>query len=193
MSENEIVGVCLLVIRALEALGIPYELGGSMASSLLGAPRSTRDADLVADLSPAQARTLAESLHPDFVSNADSAASAVVQGRSFNLIHLGTMLKVDIFPVKAGLYWRGEFARRLRIRLPGDSATEVWCTSPEDIVLKKLVWYRDGGSVSERQWQDLLEVLRAQRGRLDEGYLSRWADDLGVAALLKQAQSQAQT
>jgi hypothetical protein len=178
------------VAGALERLGVPYLLGGSLASSLHGIPRSTQDADLVAALEERHVAPLVEALSGAFYVDEERARSAVRRRASFNVIHLATLLKVDLFVLSDDLLARQEMARRQMFELtPGGPTVPV--ATAEDTVLQKLRWYRLGGSVSDRQWSDLLGVLKVQRGRLDLGYLRHGASHLEVADLLDRALDEA--
>jgi hypothetical protein len=101
------------------------------------------------------------------------------------------MYKVDVFIARADALSREEMTRRqmLTVEAEGEVFSLGFCT-PEDTILQKLDWYRAGGEVSERQWQDLLGVLRIQRDTLDHTYLDRWAEELGLSALLNRARQE---
>jgi hypothetical protein len=101
--ESEQLEVTLTVARAFDELSVPYFLGGSMASSAHGIYRATNDADFVADLRPTHAPKLVGLLGEGFYADEPSILNAIQNRRSFNLIHLETMLKVDIFVMGAGL------------------------------------------------------------------------------------------
>jgi hypothetical protein len=180
------------VVAALERLGVPFHVGGSVASSAHGAGRSTQDIDLVAELRPEHIGPLAAALQGEFYVSASMMASAVPREPCFNLIHLRTMFKVDVFVLKRRPFDQTAFrrVRRGRIGLPDDEL-EVPVAAPEDIVLNKLEWFRLGGEVSERQWLDVLGVLKVQGPLLDSDYLRGWAQELGVADLLDRALAEA--
>ena len=176
----------LEVAQALETLGVSYLVGGSLASSLHGIPRSTQDADLVADLRLEHVPPLIAALAPAFYADSERAADAVRRRASFNVIHLATMTKVDIFVMTNEPLDLEEMTRR-QVLPVGDSARPIPVASAEDVVLQKLVWFRKGGSVSERQWTDVLGVLKVRRGRIDLDYLRLWASRMGLDELLDRA------
>jgi hypothetical protein len=176
--------IASLVARALEDLGVPYFVGGSLASTLHGDPRFTRDADLVAELQPHHAEPLARALAGAFYVDAESIRGAIARRGSFNAIHLATAFKVDVFVSKRRPFERSELARREPAR--GEDY-DVYVSSAEDTVLAKLDWYRQGGEVSDQQWRDILAVLTVQKDRLDPEYLRTWADALEVRDLLERA------
>ena len=186
MPANEALRTCLDVARVLERLDIPYVVGGSLASSLHGIPRSTNDADLAVELGQEKVRPLVEALEGRYYVDEERARDAVRRQASFNVIELATMFKVDLFVLGAGPLDREELARRQRIELP-ESGDELEVASAEDTVLQKLHWFRLGRGVSDRQWQDLLGVLQVQGSRLDRQYLDRGAGLLGVEDLLRRA------
>lgn len=176
------------VVEALERLGVPYMVAGSVASSMHGVPRTTLDADLVARLEGRHAKSLVEALGQDFYADEQMIRDAVRHGSPFNLIHQPSMVKVDVFPAKARAYDANALARRRRDTLD-DLA--LFVATPEDVILSKLEWYEAGGRVSERQWGDTAGLLRIHRGALDLVYLRHWAKDLGVGDLLDRAFAEA--
>lgn len=188
MSTHDIIAALEPFITALDALHVPYQIGGSVASSAQGLPRATLDVDVVADLKPTHVAPLVERLEDLYYIDGDMIRQAIQERASFNIIHLDTALKIDVFAIKPRAYDRTAFQRRYQGAL-GDArdAMRFYLTSPEDVILNKLEWYRKGGGVSERQWKDILGVMRVQGQRLDRGYLQHWAENLGVADLLARA------
>jgi hypothetical protein len=178
--------VAFEVGEALERLGVPFHLGGSLASSVHGIPRATLDADIVADLAPGQGRRLRELLGKGFYADPESMEAAIVTRRCFNVIHLETMFKVDVFLPEKSPFGEESF-RRSRFEAIGPGGKAVRVATPEDTVIHKLLWFREGGGVSDRQWRDLVGVLEVQGERIDRGYLRAWAARLDLAVLLDDA------
>ncbi len=179
------------ILDILERLGIRYVIGGSLASSLHGEPRSTADFDLLLELDPERVAALVRALEPTCYVDPSAAADATQRAGSFNVIHLDTMQKIDLFVAGERTLDRNQLAHAISVALDSASGRLVTVTSAEDIVLRKLVWYRAGGEVADRQWRDLLSVLKANRGEVDRAYLRRVAAELGVDDLLRRALSSA--
>ena len=178
------------VIGALDRLGIRYHVGGSFASSYYGLSRTTADVDLVIEASLDQLSALADALSGEFYVSREAMTEAFADRRSFNAILLTGPFKVDFFLVGTRPFDREEF-RRAEVRDLGmPEAVRFRIKTAEDLVLRKLEWFRLGGEVSERQWSDVVGVLRAMRGRLDDGYLDHWAAELGLTDLLARARAE---
>ena len=187
MKLPDIIEVTLKVIKVFEQLGIAYHIGGSLASSAFGIARSTLDVDIVADIKPEQASDISKTLREEFYVDSDMIVSAIQKQSSFNLIHLETLFKVDIFPLKHDPFDQQAFSRHLQKAFSEDTPQQLFFATPEDIVLHKLTWYKAGGMVSDRQWSDVLGVLKVQGDQLDRVYLNHWAKELSVSELLKRA------
>jgi hypothetical protein len=181
-------GPLALVIRVaaiLEDLEIPYALGGSLAASFFGEPRATADIDVAIRVDGALGEALIGRAQAKFYVPLDSARAAITSRDSFNLIADDLAMKVDLFVLGDGLLDRRQIERRVWISLPG--TTGLWVTSAEDLVLRKLDWYRTGGSVSDRQWRDVLGILFVRGPALDLAYLDETARQLELSDLLELA------
>jgi len=170
---------------------MPYYIGGSIASSVYGIARATMHVDIVADMALAQVPSLVGLLRDEYYIDEQMINNAVSGACSFNLIHLETMMKVDVFIPKKDLYHKSAIARKCKDRLVEDDQDSVFfLSSPEDVIFSKLRWYKAGGGVSERQWLDVLGVIKIQGDSLDREYLIHWSNALAVFALLKPAFSE---
>ena len=175
----------LPVVELLESWKVPWHLGGSVASSFLGVARSTLDVDLVADLKPVHGSMLVQALGDSYYLSEERVRSAIRHRKSFNLIHLLTMFKVDVFVQPDRDFDRQVMARRVSLEI-AELHRSLDFSTAEDLILHKLLWYRDGNRVSQRQWNDVQGVLRLQKN-LDLEYLGHWASELGISDLLDEA------
>mgnify|MGYP001029269398 CR=1 FL=1 len=180
--------VTLAALKAgLEQVGIEYMVVGSLASSVHGLPRATRDADLLVLMDRGHAARLAEALGSAFYMSEEAAKDAIVHGTSFNAIHEETFFQVDLFVMKPSPFNQLQLERRQYIALDPNGEIVFPFQSAEDTILSKLDWFRQGNEVSERQWQDVVGILRTQGAQLDREYLRRWAASIGVDGLLQRA------
>jgi hypothetical protein len=187
VMQSEPIAVMLVVAELFERMGINYVIGGSMASAFYGVGRSTMDVDFLADVHMEHVEPLSEALRPDFYLDEDTIRSAIERRSGFNLIHLATMFKVDVFIQGTRGFDSLQLGRHTRAAVTSNPTRQVYLLSPEDVVVAKLDWYQLGDRLSDRQWRDILGVLIAQAGQLDIEYMRQNADDLGVRDLLERA------
>lgn len=178
------IAVASHVADVLTRIGVSYVIGGSFASSVHGEPRSTNDIDMVADLRESDVDVFIDAIGGECYADRDAVADAVGKGAAFNVIHVPTAVKVDIFVAGADAFDRQRLRRRTPVSFGSDPhVVTLFVDTAEDTILRKLEWYRRGGESSERQWRDVVGIVRAQSSRLDRVYLREWAARLGVSDL----------
>jgi hypothetical protein len=164
---------------SLELLQIDYLVTGSMATIAYGEPRFTNDIDVVVALSADKIDAFcARFPTPEYYCPRHMVADAVRKKWQFNIIHPASGLKIDVIIATDSDFDRSRLSRGERIATADD--TFVSFASPEDVILKKLVYYREGGS--EKHLRDIAGVLKVQGDRVDRTYITAWADRLGVSA-----------
>lgn len=191
MNETSDMEVLKNFTDILEQLGILYAIGGSMASSIYGVVRFTQDADITVEPFENQADELYQLLRHRYYISREAMNAALIQRGSFNVIHLESAFKIDIFVRKDTAFEQQLILRRKLLRFSDSIGKNFAVVSPEDIVLLKLRWYRDGGQTSQRQWQDVLEILAVQKKNLDFEYLNRWTAVLGINELFQKTMNTA--
>lgn len=188
MEKFNLINVLQPIIQALDDLKIPYYLSGSVASSVYGIPRTTLDIDLVTSLNEVSIEKFVERIKSNFFVDKEMILDAIKTNSSFNIIHLDSMIKVDLFILKKNRYSLTAFDRKRIEKLTlDDNSIEISICSSEDIILNKLIWFKEGNMTSERQWLDILGVLKIQFNSLDKDYLKFWAKELQIDDLLKKA------
>ena len=176
------VAIALDVGRRLDAIGLPWVIGGSLASSVHGEPRATLDVDMVVLLHARQVNTFVDALARDYYIDRDTVRAAVKDSTSFNAVHFASAVKVDFFVAGADPFEAERLSQRMPVEMPDGV---LYVDSAEHTLLRKLEWYRRGGESSERQWRDVLAIARIQGDRLDRERLLLWAGRLGVTDLLE--------
>lgn len=177
---------------ALNALRLPFVVVGSTASSARGIPRYTKDIDLIVRIGAFQAERLACALGKEWYAEPDQIRQAIRDGRAFNVIHIPSSWKIDLFPAQTDFH-DSEMQRATLepVTINGESVVCAVSTA-EDVVLAKLRWYKDGGQVSDRQWSDISGVIGTNPG-LNLDYLRAWAPRLQVTDLLQKALTESAT
>ena len=193
MTADSLLGALLPVLDAFEALGVRYYVGGSFASSAYGIPRASIDVDLVADLRAGHVDPLLRRLGDSYLAEEGRIRDAISRRRSFNLIHVESMFKVDVFVLKERAHDRLALDRAVEHSLESAApGRRIRMATAEDTVLAKLEWFRSGGETSERQWADIRGVLVGIGPELDRPYLRQGALELGVTDLLDRALAEAE-
>ena len=173
--------IALLAAEPLERMGVRWLVGGSVASSLYGIPRATLDVDLVADLSPEQVPGLSAMWSEHFLADERMILEAVERKRTCNLIHLDSALKIDIFVAGPDPWIAQELEHRHIVAIPTpEGMAHLPFAAPEDVLLHKLKWFLEGDKVSDRQWGDILGMVRIRGEALDTDHLRRWIGHLRI-------------
>ena len=180
-------------VRLLEGMKLPYVLAGSLASSVQGAPRATNDADIMVAAFPGREPEFAAAYGEGYYVSLPAIVDANRRRSSFNIINTLIGFKVDFFVQKSRAFDASVMARRQPRFVPEGATEPTAVLSAEDAILTKLEWYRLGSEVSDQQWRDVLEIFNAQGGWLDQGYLTKWAAELGVNDLLAAAIDQSKS
>lgn len=189
--ENEPIEVTLIVTGIFERLGVPYLIGGSLASTLYGMVRTTQDSDIIAEMHLEHIEPFVSALEAEFYVDQEMIAESIQHNSSFNIIHRDTMFKVDVFIPRPSPFLKSQLARARRQTFTLGKEVSAKFASPEDTILSKMEWYRMGGEASDRQWRDILGVLKTKAGDIDLEYLHQWAKELKVSDLLEHALIQA--
>jgi hypothetical protein len=176
------------VIRFFSESNIAYYIGGSVASSSYGIARATLDVDIIAQLNSTHVPSMVKTLETIYYIEESSIYEALKRESSFNIIHLETMLKIDVFIVKKSEYDQLSLGRRVADTLDEEHSNDTYfIASCEDTIINKLLWYTTGEKVSERQWLDILGMIKVQQQNLDLPYLTLWTKKLKVHALFIEA------
>lgn len=193
MSEMREIQVLERLAEVLDALGIPYAIGGSIASSMYGTVRFTRDADIGIYPFPSVADKFYEMLKDEFYVNEQAMQEALGCCGSFNIVHFETAFKIDLFLLGPSDFEQQLLVRSKMVRLGESPESDLCFVSPEDVILLKLRRLNESDGFSENQWDDILGVLAVQGRALNFEYLNEYARTLGVTGLLERAIAEAAT
>ena len=188
---SDLLEVASFVIEALDQTGVPYSVGGSLASSFSGEPRASIDVDIVVDMAASHIAPFVDALAGQFYADIEALGRAVDTRTSTNLIHQSSGIKVDLF-VAGSLLDARQLERRRLVQVTTDPDRYWFVHTPEDILLQKLVWYRQGSDVSDRQWRDALAIVIVQGPRLDRDYVAATATEVGASDLLERVYREAE-
>jgi hypothetical protein len=180
------IALALTMAAIFENLNIDYYIGGSVASSLWGENRATLDLDLVADLKTEQIPAFLQAIQTEFYVSEMAIQEAIIHQSSFNLIHFQTNEKIDIFVHANNPLAQIEMQRRQQITVDAEGK-QIYLATAEDIILQKLIWYELSNRIGDRQWRDILGVLKVQAQQLDFAYLQQWAEHQNLLDLLNEA------
>lgn len=187
---DDLVAALAPVIAAFESVGIPHCIGGSVASSFHGAARSTMDVDLLCEITVDVIPQFLNCFDHNFYVSESAVREAVQRKSCFNLIHLPTSFKIDIFVSEGRPFDQIRMQRATQEELGTGNTLSVTMTSAEDSVISKLEWYRKGNETSERQWDDVSRLVRLLGDSADVAYLKEAAESVGVHDLLSRLLSE---
>jgi hypothetical protein len=182
---DDLVAALEPVATALGRLGVGFYVGGSVASTYHGAIRSTMDVDLVCELRPEQVAAFVAAFGPECYVSEPAVRDAVERRSCFNVIHLPTAFKVDVFVSRGRPFDVAAMSRAAPQPLGGDRPLAVPIATAEDSIIAKLEWYRLGDEASERHWDDVSRLVALLGDSLDVEHMRRMAGSLGVGDLLE--------
>lgn len=183
-AEQELHATLESVGQALDELHVPWAIGGSFASTVYGEPRATNDIDVVANLRTAHVSDFVRKLGEHFYADEAAIRAAVATRDSFNIIDERSFLKVDVFVPPPGSLGEGQLTRRRQYSISA-SGPAVFVLGPEDTAVQKIRWFRLDGETSDRQWRDILGVIRLTQ--LDVAYMRELAVEGDLVQLLDRA------
>jgi len=172
------------VAAVLERLGVRHYVGGSVASTVHGAIRSTMDVDLVCELRVEQIEPFLAAFGDDFYVSPQAVRHAVEHRSCFNLIHLPTAYKVDVFVSRGRPFDVSAMTRAVLRPLAEEDPLRVPVATAEDSIIAKLEWFRLGDESSQRQWDDVSRLVALHGPSLDVAHMRRMAESVGVLDLL---------
>jgi hypothetical protein len=186
MSDtDDLLAALAPVAAAFRRLGVDFYIGGSVASTYHGAIRSTMDVDLVCDLRADQVAAFVATFGQDCYISEAAVRDAVERRSCFNVIHLPSAFKVDVFVSRGRPFDVAAMGRAAPQRLGGHDSPTVPIATAEDSIIAKLEWYRLGDESSQRQWDDVTRLVALLGDTLDMEHMQRMAASVGVSDLLE--------
>ncbi|RJP30659.1 MAG: hypothetical protein C4536_09535 [Actinobacteria bacterium] len=177
MNQIEIL---LQTAERLNSMRIPYMVTGAFAVTYYGKPRSTHDIDLIVEIDMSDTESLHEVFYKDFYASKEAMEEAVRHHSMFNLIHNETLTKIDFWMLEDTVFDRERFSRRVEGELRG---APVFFSSPEDIVIVKLDWFKKTGI--HKHYEDALGIVLVQQDSLDFEYVRDWCERGSTSELLE--------
>ena len=187
MALPEPIGATLSVTTLLERLNIPYFIAGSLASTVHGEVRTTQDSDVVAEITPSHVEAFVTSAEKLFFVDGAEVSKAIQEQTSFNLIHRESFFRVDVFIPQKTDFNASQLERARSELIVSQPQAKAYIATAEDTILAKLNWFQASGGTSQRQWNDVIGIIKIQAERLDHDYMSVWAEKLGLSQLLNKA------
>ena len=184
-DSDDLIDALAPVVEAFRKNGIRHYVGGSIASSFHGAARSTMDVDVVAELREEDVFGFVRCIGNDFYLSESAIREAVRRKACFNLIHLPSSFKVDVFMCRGRPFDKDSMSRATLERLGVGKSVQVLIATAEDTIISKLEWFRLTNETSERQWNDVFRVLKVLGDSADVSYMRRSARSVGVEDLLE--------
>jgi len=168
------------VVTAFERLGIRYLVTGSVAVMAYGEPRLTNDVDIVAIVKEKHIPGLLTEFPSDeFYIDEDMIKEAIHNHGQFNIIHPTSGLKVDVIIKRDTAFDESRF-RRIRKIQPAPTF-EADFSSPEDVIIKKMEFYKEGGH--DKHLRDITGILKISGDAVDLKYINRWAERLDLVEI----------
>lgn len=186
LQKPDVLAVLQSLSEIFIELEMSYYIGGSLASSLYGMQQLTQDIDIIANLSLLQVPKLVAYLNRDYHFDEQAIRRATQMHTAFSILHLDTLLKVDIIAPQSRLFEQ-QANRKIQWHILDPHYQPFPLSSPEDLILIKLEQHKEAGILPDDQWNDILGVLKVQATNLDLAYLEKWATNLGIADILMQA------
>lgn len=184
--DPDILIALISITEIFEQLSIPYYIGGSLVSSAYGIQQLARDLDIVVELLPIQIPQLITLLQTNYYVDQQDAYTAVRENKKFSIIYLNTLTSIDIIIPPSSIF-ENQIKYGVKWQILDETKHLLPLSSPEDIILIKLLHHSKKEIFPDDQWNDILGVFKVQAPVLDPVYLEKWAAYLNITYLLKQA------